>query len=355
MNPTIFLVGAGALLAFATMGRKPGVAVADAPRTVPIVNGDDDFGPEYYPPSIIPKKTPPPASPFTGPPEAPPPKFGYPGGDFLGYDGTASAKTTIPFPGGLQERINIEITQMITNSHRDYSLWVDCRVKLIGQHPAHWFVRLGQITAPEAGRNEYVWVMYQPADGQGEFGVIDFAQGKFPAGLAGTIVRTELGLRAYGPDAQEVDVPLYIQPAPNAEGFSKMVGVKSSMSQNRILVPPNSTIQYNPVLSIPGPNASPGLAEFWGQFDNLKFDIEFSIYQLAQTWDGNLKRDVGGREIGPREYIRDAVELDVEALLPVGGSAAQARAGTSFRAELALQEYLAAQLRAAYATDIQVE
>ena len=72
MNPTIFLVGAGALLAFATMGRKPGVAVADAPRTVPIINGDDDFGPEYYPPSIIPKKTPPPASPFTGPPEAPP-------------------------------------------------------------------------------------------------------------------------------------------------------------------------------------------------------------------------------------------------------------------------------------------
>jgi hypothetical protein len=165
---------------------------------------------------------------------------------------------------GLAERYDIHIGVSVVNSN-DVGVWADMGVRLVHRRGA----RTPFLSTP----TDEVWVMYIPGMGM----VIDFSQNLFPPDLehqAGDMTRAVFGLfmgswggptRYNHPDTDHrVDHNVY----------STFVG-------RPVLVVPNSMKYFETVLSIPGPEASPGMAEFWDRYGSPDFDIEVSVIQVA--------------------------------------------------------------------------
>jgi len=195
------------------------------------------------------------------------------------------------------EYFDIYIKWTVSNSN-DVGLWADMGVRLLHQQG---------IVAHHWSSEDEVLCMFVPGEGM----LIDFAQNLFPAGLepdAGFIVRNTFGILM-----GSFDKPVrYNKPDTDHKVDHN---VYSSFNGRPILVPPKSTVPFDTVLTIPGPGASEGMADFWDQFGSFwggegspDFKLQVSVIQVMHYWEGEPDpRETG--ELVATKRVNNAFEL----------------------------------------------
>lgn len=207
--------------------------------------------------------------------------------------------------GGDAESFDIHIKWTVSNSN-DVGVWADMNVKLVHRKGMDW---KGEFTrVPFAKAREEVWCLYVPGDGM----VVDFSQNQIVDLMKPQDYET---LRGY--------IGLFMTPferPPERFDYPDMdhkvnPNVHSSFRGRPILVPPRSTVPFDTVLSIPGPGASEGMEDFWGQFGSFfggkgspDFDLQVSVIQVAWPFPDKPGPEETG-EIIATQRVDDAFEV----------------------------------------------
>ena len=206
--------------------------------------------------------------------------------------------------GGDAESFDIHIKWTVSNSN-DVGVWADMNVKLVRQEGGGFF---DLTRVPFAASNEEVWCLYVPGDGM----VVDFSQNQIVDLMKPQDYET---LRGY--------IGLFMTPferPPERFDYPDMdhkvnPNVHSSFRGRPILVPPRSTVPFDTVLSIPGPGASEGMEDFWGQFGSFfggkgspDFDLQVSVVQVAWPFPDKPGPEETG-EIIATQRVDDAFEV----------------------------------------------
>lgn len=213
---------------------------------------------------------------------------------------------------------DIEIKWKVTNSN-DVPVWVAAGVVLIHRRGLRWGFT--------STAYDEAWAIYHPAEGF----VTDFSQQRYAEEVEVNIGRgisEALGFLMGGgtgstmynqPDRQfTVDPRVHCtMKRPRAYVLKGPRGgrVRYGM-ETAVEVPPRSTIEYTPILNIPGPGASDGMAKFWADNGGSPdFDVQIEVYQLAHY--GVDTPPMERAELQPdyllgKEMLRDAFELKLE-------------------------------------------
>tara|TARA_Y100000310_G_scaffold283882_2_gene306180 strand:- start:666 stop:1361 length:696 start_codon:yes stop_codon:yes gene_type:complete len=199
--------------------------------------------------------------------------------------------------GGDAESFDIFISWTVSNSN-DVGLWADMGVRLVhSQGVVSW----------HTSSEDEVMCMFVPGLGM----VIDYAQDRFPVGMEpdmGFIVRNVFGI-VMG----SFDKPVrYNKPKTDHKVDPN---VYSTFIGRPMLVPPKSSVPFNTTLTIPGPAASEGMADFWDQFGSFwggkgspEFHVEASIVELAHYYADQPHHEESG-ELVKKQRVNNALEL----------------------------------------------
>jgi hypothetical protein len=197
--------------------------------------------------------------------------------------------------GGDAEYFDIDISITVSNSN-DVGVWADMGVRLVHRRGA-------RVPFASTAYDE-VWCLFIPGMGM----AIDFAQNLFPPELetqSGDMLLSITGLLmgSFGGETRY-----------NHPGTDHRVNpnVYSSFSGRPILVPPHSNVPFQTVLTIPGPGASEGMADFWDQFgDSPDFDLQVSVVEVAWPFPD----EPGPKETGQiiaTQRLNDIIEIQLD-------------------------------------------
>ena len=220
-------------------------------------------------------------------------------------------KFTLPYKvttaGGNALRYHITLALDISNPNT-IPIWVDSIISLT--HRRGWAPR----------RLDQLWVRHHPTVSGMQ---VDFAQKKMVAALRRDGLWPSIRTVLFGEPDKKYDFPddnmdfeidsrvkteIRIYPAPGQD--VRPPGVSPG---GAVRLPPQSVTTYRPELILPGPSASPGMRQFWSEYDSPDFDIEFQVIELnyySQT--GAPRLNTGGEAIVELLYLEDAVEIDLE-------------------------------------------
>lgn len=186
--------------------------------------------------------------------------------------------------------IDIRLNWTVSNSN-DVGLWADMGVRLMHRQG---------LRVPFRSADPEVWVMYIPGMGM----VIDFAQNLFPPDLKpqpGDVTRSIFGLfmGAFGGPTRYNSPDTDHKVNPNV--YSTFVG-------RPILVPPRSSARFYTILTIPGPGASEGMADFWDKYGSPDFDLQVSVIEVVWPYPDEPPPGETGQIIDTKS-INNALEL----------------------------------------------
>jgi len=207
---------------------------------------------------------------------------------------------------------DIEIKWKVSNQN-DVPVWVDAAIIVIH--------RRGKRTPFFTTVYDEAWVMYHPAEGF----VTDFSQQRHALDLSvdvGQAVSESLGFimgggrgsTMYNRPNRRFDVDPYthcIIKRPRVHVIKGRGNVRYGVGA-AVEVPPRSTIEYTPILSIPGPEASDGMAEFWGNYDDPDFDVDIRIIELAHYGQPAAPPSRTSGPVIGQEMLREAFELKLK-------------------------------------------
>lgn len=196
---------------------------------------------------------------------------------------------------GNAEYIDIKVNWTVSNSN-DVGLWADMGLKLVHQRGA----RTPFLTTAY----DEVWCMYVPGMGM----VIDYAQNLFPpeleSGQSGDMLLAITGLLmgSFGGETRYNHPDTDHRVNPNV--YSTFVG-------RPILVPPRSNARFYTTLTIPGPGASEGMADFWDKYGSPDFDLQVSVIEVVWPYPDKPPEGETGPTIA-KKRINNALELRMD-------------------------------------------
>jgi hypothetical protein len=203
--------------------------------------------------------------------------------------------------GGDAEYFDIDINITVSNSN-DVGVWADMNVKLMHRKGMDWRGELTRV--PFSKPRDEVWCLYVAGEGM----VVDFSQNRI----------VDL-MKPQDYDTMRGYIGLFVNPLERPpEGFdyadtSHRVNpnARSSFSGRPILVPPNSNMSFQTVLTIPGPAASEGMADFWEEYGSPDFDLEISVVEVAHYYPDPPHAKETGAVVAIKR-LNDIIEIQLD-------------------------------------------
>ena len=219
-------------------------------------------------------------------------------------------KITLPYKittaGGNALRYHIEVSLGLSNPNT-IPIWVDSIISLT--HRRGWL----------SGGEDELWVRYHPVYSM----QVDFAQKRMDDRLRKGGLWPSLRTIIFGEPDKKYGFPDNNMDFAISANVASEIRINLAPGQDKrpptiatgaaVRLPPGEVTTYRPELVLPGPSASPGMREFWSEYDSPDFDIEFQIIELNHYNRQNApKPDTSGQAIFDMIMLEDAVEIDLD-------------------------------------------